>query len=166
MTKVSCTSKQSNCLKNGPYRDFSLCTWQCPRGGTEQEQLEVPAKGTSSQQRELRDCCLLPFGSEAVLEGGQRAQGVQQQHRAAAHPLQGGCLWVVGWHPCSLRPLLPALEGWDRAEVQFCLTEHEGAHASSLPLHPCFGAFVPQTKCLLRCFLLQLLSSTENGLPG
>lgn len=68
------------------------------------------------------------------------------------------CEWWAGTHPCSLRPVLWALEGWDQAEVQFCLTEHEGTHTSFLRLHPCFGVFMPQTKCLLRCFFLQLLS--------
>lgn len=151
--------KKRDLLVQGCNVTLQFAPGNPPRAGIEQEQMEMAEKSTrqlhSYVSSVIAVSCPLALGQCSEQDRGHRE--LQQQRRAAACPLQGECLWA-GTSPCSLRHILRALKGWDQAEVQFCVTEHEGTHASFLPLHPCFGAFMPQTKCLLRCFSLQLLS--------
>lgn len=84
MTEVSCTSKQSHSVKKMDLHFVHLavppwCHWAGSDGGASKGYKAAP------QQRELRDCHLLPFGSGAVLKAGQRAQGA-----TAAN--QGSCM--------------------------------------------------------------------------
>lgn len=174
MTKVSCISMQSNSVKkrdllvqgcnvmlqfapgNPPVLALSRSRWRWQR--------RVQGSSTATWAPWLLFPALWLWGSAR-----SRTEGTGSYSSSAGrlHVLckENVCGWWAGTSPCSLRHILRALKGWDQAEVQFCVTEHEGTHASFLPLHPCFGAFMPQTKCLLRCFSLQLLSWVENDLP-
>lgn len=106
MTKVSCISMQSNSVKKrdllvqGCNVTLQFAPGNPPRAGIEQEQMEMAEKSTrqlhSYVSSMIAVSCPLALGQCSEQDRGHRE--LQQQRRAAACPLQGECLWVVGWH--------------------------------------------------------------------